>query len=211
MKRCLLVTLLLVVCVAGYARKIRTGDLKNGDLLFQNLDCGPLCDAIEKVTIGYKGLAFSHIGLVVKQKDSIYVIEAIGKDVHLTPLRLFAGRSNHAVYVGRVKRKFRNIATNAVEFAKSKTGVTYDDAFLYNNGKYYCSELMYDAFMSANNGKPFFLLQPMTFCEPGTHTYFAAWIAYYKEIGFDIPEGQPGINPGGISLSPKLRMIGVLQ
>ena len=36
--------------------------LKNGDLLFQDLDSSPLCDAIEKVTSGFNNLNFSHIG-----------------------------------------------------------------------------------------------------------------------------------------------------
>ena len=63
--------------------------LQNGDLLFQDMDCGPICNAIEEVTEGFDGHDFSHIGLVTIQKDSIFIIEAIGKDVHLTPLATF--------------------------------------------------------------------------------------------------------------------------
>ena len=33
-------------------------ELKPGDLLFQDLDLGPLCDAIERVTEGYRGARF---------------------------------------------------------------------------------------------------------------------------------------------------------
>jgi hypothetical protein len=185
--------------------------IKAGDLLFQNLDCGPLCDAIEKVTRGYKDLTFSHIGLVKKQGDSLVVIEAIGKDVHATPLRLFVKRSSHPVYIGRVKKRYRYTIGTALAFADSKNGVIYDDVFLYNNDKYYCSELIYDAFMYAYNGKPFFSLQPMTFCEPGTTSFFPVWEAYYKDLGVAVPEGKPGINPGGISASRKIKMIGTIQ
>jgi len=39
--------------------------LQEGDLLFQDLDSSPLCNAIELVTPGYNGANFSHIGLVV--------------------------------------------------------------------------------------------------------------------------------------------------
>jgi hypothetical protein len=39
--------------------------LKEGDLLFQDLDSSPLCDAIELVTPGYNDANFSHIGLIV--------------------------------------------------------------------------------------------------------------------------------------------------
>ena len=44
--------------------------LKEGDLLFQDLDSSPVCDAIELVTPGYKGANFSHIGIVVASGDA---------------------------------------------------------------------------------------------------------------------------------------------
>ena len=37
---------------------------KSGYLLFQDLDCGELCDAIKWVTKGVNGKEFSHLGLV---------------------------------------------------------------------------------------------------------------------------------------------------
>ena len=40
-----------------------------GDLLFQDLDSSPLCDAIELVTPGFENGNFSHIGLVVEIGD----------------------------------------------------------------------------------------------------------------------------------------------
>ncbi len=44
--------------------------MKEGDLLFQDLDSSPVCDAIELVTPGYKGANFSHIGIVVASGDA---------------------------------------------------------------------------------------------------------------------------------------------
>ena len=58
-------------------------ELREGDLLFQNLNCGALCDAIETVTEGVDGKDFSHCGIVVELNDSLKVIEAIG-DVDTT-------------------------------------------------------------------------------------------------------------------------------
>ena len=52
-------------------------ELQEGDLLFQDLDSSPLCDAIELVTPGYKDANFSHIGLVVLDNDKLKVLEAI--------------------------------------------------------------------------------------------------------------------------------------
>ncbi|OSZ79534.1 hypothetical protein CAP35_15170 [Chitinophagaceae bacterium IBVUCB1] len=195
---------------ATRAQVVVEEDLQTGDLLFQNLDCGPLCDAIETVTHGYKGISFSHIGLVIKRNDSLYVLEAIGKDVHTTPLPIFVKRSTHRVYIGRVRSKYRYMVNDAVAYANTKAGIAYDDVFLYDNDKYYCSELIYDAFKYANSGKPFFALQPMTFCKPDTRTFFPAWEAYYKDLGVPVPEGKPGINPGGISSSRKIKIIGCL-
>ena len=53
------------------------------------MNCGPLCEAINQVTEGYKGNDFSHLGLVYIQNDSIYIIEAAGKAVQLTPIEKF--------------------------------------------------------------------------------------------------------------------------
>lgn len=180
--------------------------LQNGDLLFEDLDCGPLCDAIEEVTQSYGGNRFSHIGLVYIKADSAYIIEAIGAKVQLTPIDKFTSRTKHKIYVGRVKEYYMKIAEDAVQFSLSKLNVPYDDEFIYDNGKYYCSELIYDAFMNANKNKPFFKLEPMTFKQPGTSEFYPAWVAYYKELGVEIPESKPGINPGGVSRSEKIEI-----
>jgi uncharacterized protein YycO len=181
--------------------------LREGDLLFQDLDCGPMCDAIEQVTTSYKGYHFSHIGLVHIQNDSVYVIEAIGNRVQLTPLDVFSARTENEMLTGRVKPLFRYLVSGAVNFALSKLDVPYDDAFLYDNGKYYCSELIYDAFKHANQGHDFFVLEPMTFKKPGSNEFYPVWINYYHKLGMPIPEGLPGINPGGISRSEKLDIL----
>lgn len=200
--------LLIILCLCRAntleAQQELLHKLHTGDLLFQNLDCGPLCDAIEAVTDGFDGHDFSHIGMVYIQNDSIYIIEAIGSNVHLTPLDDFLNRSANKVYAATVKTQYRNIAHNAAAYARQQCGIPYDDAFLYNNGKYYCSELIYDAFKKANHNKPFFQLHPMTFKIPGKTVFFPVWVNYYKQLGMPIPEGEAGINPGGISKSNKL-------
>lgn len=177
---------------------------QTGDLLFQNLDCGELCEAIEAVTRGYEDEKFSHIGLVYVHNDSVFVIEAIGNDVHLTWIVDFLERSDNPVVQGKLKPEYRKLVPKAVQFALDQQGTPYDEPFLYNNGKYYCSELIYDAFAFANNGKPFFTLEPMTFKKPGSEEYFPVWVDYYKKLNMPVPEGKPGINPGGISRSEKI-------
>lgn len=188
------------------AQNANYGKLQNGDILFQDLDCGPLCDAIEMVTQSYGGRHFSHLGLVALQKDSVFVIEAIGAEVKKTPIHVFLSRSKNELLLGRLKRKYRHLANASVSIAMSKLAMSYDDEFLYNNGKYYCSELIYDAFKEANSNIPFFELMPMTFKIPHSDSFFPVWIQYYKDLNKAIPEGDLGINPGGISRSKKLKI-----
>lgn len=178
--------------------------LRQGDLVFQDLDCGPLCDAIEEVTYGRYGLRFSHIGLVIRQGDSLYAVEAIGEGVRLTPLAQFLSRTDNKQFVGRLKPMYHHLVAPASEFAGKQAGTAYDRPFIYNNGKYYCSELIYDAFLHANGQEPFFRLEPMTFKRPGSNEFFPAWIDYYTQLGMNIPQDSPGINPAGISRSEKI-------
>lgn len=202
MYKVILFSLLFLASIFTKAQQYKTGDL-----LFQNLDCGGLCDAIELVTEGYNGQKFSHIGLVFLRNDSVYIIEAIGENVHLTPIAIFIARSNNPVVHARVKTQYQKLIPAAIQFSLQQQGKPYDEPFLYNNGKYYCSELIYDAFAFANNGKPFFQLEPMTFKQPGSTEFFPVWVNYYQNLKMEIPEGKPGINPGGISRSAKIDIL----
>ena len=200
------IILLLLISFSVFAQKKVT--LKEGDIIFQSMNCD-LCNAINAVTEGFDGKDFSHLGLVHIQNDSIYVIEAAGKEVKLTPLEVFKTYTTEEMYVGRLKRKYRKYIPKAIEFSLSKLGVPYDEAYLYDNGSYYCSELIYDAFLSAYK-KPFFELTPMTFKEPNSNDYFQVWIDYYENLKIEIPEGKLGCNPGGISTSDKLKIVGAI-
>ncbi|MBD0824516.1 YiiX/YebB-like N1pC/P60 family cysteine hydrolase [Aestuariibaculum marinum] len=195
----------LFVCL-GYAQ---TFQLQNGDLIFQSIDCGPLCDAINQVTEGYQGNDFNHMGMVVIQGKKRYVLEASGTEVSLTPYDAFVSKSDMPMYVGRLKKRYRNLIPEAIAFGEKQLGKPYDVNYLYDNDKYYCSELIYDCFLNAN-GKPFFKLFPMTYKAPGSEVYFKVWEDYFKNLNMEVPEGQPGCNPGGMSLSKKIRIIGTL-
>ena len=187
-------------------------NLQEGDFLFQDLDCGPTCDAIEAVTWGVDSAKFSHIGFVVDSYGERKVLEAITKGVVLTPIKDFLDRSfdtngKPKVWVGRLKPEFREIVEKSIKIYPEYLGKDYDDEFIYNNGKYYCSELIYDIFKKANNGSPIFQLEPMTFKSPKSDNYFPVWVEYYKKLNFPIPQDSLGINPAGISRSKKIEII----
>lgn len=201
------ITLFLFLCLTGYSQKNLT--LKEGDIIFQSMNCD-LCVAINAVTEGYDGNDFSHLGLVHIQNDSIYIIEAAGRAVKQTPLDVFKTYTSEKMFVGRLKRKYRKLIPKAITFCLNELGTPYDEAYLYDNGRYYCSELIYDAFLSAYQ-KPFFELTPMTFKEPNSNEFFQVWIDYYEKIKTKIPEGELGCNPGGISTSKKLKIVGIIE
>ncbi|NJN77641.1 MAG: hypothetical protein HC803_04355 [Saprospiraceae bacterium] len=187
--------------------------LQEGDLLFQDSDCGEFCDAIEAVTEGINGYEFSHVGLLMKDKDgTLKVMEAITVGVVLTPLDSFLNRSFDAknqpkVVVGRLKSEHQNLVSDAIKFIHSKMNATYDFVFNIENDSFYCSELIHLAFQSANNNQPIFETPKMTFKAPNTDSTFAIWQTYFEELGQPIPEGKIGLNPGSMSRSPYLEIV----
>ena len=186
-----------------------------GDLLFQDLDSGPLCDAIERVTEGCRGAKFSHVGIVGRPRAGrATVIEAARDGVRAVPLGEFLARSQDAagrpkVVVGRPRPEHRHLIPAALDAATALIGKPYDSVFAIGNGRYYCSELVYEAFRAANQGRALFDLAPMTFNDPATGATLPAWQDYFRKLSVPIPDGQPGINPGGISRSPKVEIIHV--
>lgn len=188
---------------------------QEGDLLFQDADCGSFCVAIEKVTMGYKGARLSHVGMVVVEEDEYFVIEAISKGVVLTPIDSFLNRSldengNPKVLVGRLNSGFTHLIPGAVSHMKTKLDHSYDAVFDIGNDTYYCSELIYEGFKVANKENDVFNLYPMTFKDPDTNEMFDIWVQYFKDLGIEIPEGELGLNPGGISRSPNISIIQIL-
>ncbi len=184
---------------------------QEGDILFQDGDCGDFCDAIRKVTSGYEDRDFSHNGLLIRENNSWIVLEAIGVGVCKTPLANFLGRHIDAqgkpkVMVGRLTSEYQHLIPAAIEEAKKQLGKPYDGVFDFENDAYYCSELIHFAFKKANKGKNLFTPQPMTYNDPDTGELFPVWDAYFKNLQVAIPEGKPGLNPGGMSLEEVLVM-----
>ena len=198
----------------SYIVPVQSQNLQEGDLLFQDLNCGELCDAIEAVTEGVAGKNFSHCGMVVKINDTLKVVEAIGDKVQINSLETFFKRSGDTltiknITIGRVKDFFKPLLAKATSFALQQVDQPYDQEFLLDNGKWYCSELLYESFKEANNQKDFFELAPMTYKNPETQTFSLAWINYFEELETSIPEGELGLNPGSISRSNRIEIINI--
>lgn len=186
--------------------------LLQGDFLFQDMDCGPMCNAIEEVTQGIDGARLSHVGLVFVENDSFKVVEAISKGVVFTPIDDFLNRSHDAegnpkVLVGRLKSNYQHLIPKALENLESYKETPYNNSYIMGNDSVYCSQLLYLIFKEANNGSEVFELAPMTFKPINSDQFFPVWKEYYNELGIPIPEGLPGINPGGMSRSNYLEIV----
>ncbi len=185
---------------------------QKGDLLFQDLNCGTLCNAITTVTYGYHNTQISHVAMIISTGKNPQVIEAIGDDVHLTALSTFLLRSrdpsgNARVLVGRLKPQYQPLIPEAIKIALKWQGLPYNATFNPDNQfkTFYCSELIYDTFMLANNGKPIFKLNMMTFKQNGK--FLPEWVQYFKAQKAHIPEGKSGTNPGMMSRSKAIDII----
>lgn len=209
MKRLIAITITLIFNNLYSIAQIQTPPLKEGDLVFQDLDCGPLCDAIEAVTEGYQGRDFSHVAIIIKENKRLRAIEAIGSEVRtisIDSLFLRAPLKNKYLIM-RLNDEYQYLAKDISKNSLKYIGKKYDDRFIMNNDSLYCSELVYEVYNSSIKGEKIFHLQEMTYKDPATNKFFEAWIDYYKSLKSFIPEGLPGINPGLISRSPYLHIV----
>lgn len=208
--------LLLVGCASLPAPvPVEKVQLREGDLLFQDLDGSELADAIETVTDGVCGARFSHVGMVVSVDGVVQVVEAGGRGVKITTLKMFLARSRDSagrpkVIVGRLDEKYQHLVPDAINYACLQVGKPYDHPFIMGEDAFYCSELLYFAFAHANGGEAVFPTAPMTFKDPRTGEFFPAWVEYYQRLGREIPEGEPGLNPGGMSRHRHVKIIASL-
>jgi hypothetical protein len=180
--------------------------LHEGDLLFQNLPCGSLCDAIIETTPCDDAYAFNHCAIFRYEKGQPVVVEAIGKEVQQTPLSVFLQRDTASrLSVGRIDN--RDIAGHAAQRSLQYLGRPYDDVFLTGDSALYCSELVWESFR--DGAEPIFTLKPMTFRSGGrTHS---GWVQYFMKLNAAIPEGELGINPCAIAGSDKVRLLSILK
>ena len=202
--------LIVVVLLLIFSRQ-STPAFQVGDILFQDLDCGPPCEAIEAVTSGYNGAQLSHNGIITEIKGNkfsqIFVVEAIGERVVKTPLDKFLKRSNKVI-VGRLKPDYTYMISDAINYIENSIlGKPYDYIFDLENDTYYCSEVIYQGFQSSDSTQNLFAINPMTFNEPNSKNPFVHWVTYYEELNAAIPEGELGLNPGGMSQSDKINII----
>ena len=110
-------------------------DVREGDVIFQTSQSqqSPLIKIGTRSTI-------THCGIIVMRNGQPYVLETL-RTLVLTPLDKFVARGKGGKYW--LKRPAKDdIRIKYVNYL----GKPYDLAFKFDNGKFYCSELIYDIY-----------------------------------------------------------------
>ena len=123
---------LSVIITALIASAINATDWKEGDIVFQ------ISKSSQSPLIQYAtGSPWSHCGIVVNKKGRFYVLEA-SNVVKLTPIEDWCKRGRFS----SVKK--RRVLDKDIKVRYTQyLGKPYDMAFKFDNGKYYCSELVW--------------------------------------------------------------------
>lgn len=185
--------------------------LKNGDLLFLDQSIGNLSEAITAVTQTDKATNYSHIALVEKTEQEIWVLHAAPENgserISLQDFLTYAKKDSSTVVAYRIKPEIHFDASRAIQKAQQMLGKPYNYSYILTDTAYYCSDFVYRAFEEDN----IFTLEPMTFKDPISGTIHPTWVSHYEKMGLQVPEGLLGCNPNGMAASAKIEKIGILQ
>ena len=122
-----------MLLLAGCGNSIDVADIQEGDVVF--IESQSSQSPYIKVGTMSK---WTHCGVVVNTPQGMKVLEA-SKTVRLTPFAKFIGSAKNENWtVKRPKLKL----TKPISYSKY-LGLPYDLEFKFNNGKMYCSELVW--------------------------------------------------------------------
>lgn len=191
---------------------VSISDLCDGDLLFVVNENG---NNITEVTRGADNHKIDHVAIFAEGN----IIEAVPEfGVVESPLDSFMVRLSEceSILVGRVD----GLDVDAsVANARKLLGKPYDDIFMPSDSAIYCSELVQKSFVFVDGSNErkgevdkvpnVFGTIPMSFHDStGNVTEF--WTQFYAARGLEVPEGEPGTNPGQLSRDSNVRIIGFL-
>lgn len=199
-----LTLLLSAVCVSAQRlERIGLGSLCEGDLLFCAQVNG---NNITDVTQGVGGMNIDHVAIFHRQGGRTFALEAIHSGVGLTPMDSFMAR-REVVLAARLRDTLG--VARSVERALGFVGRPYDFNFMPDDSAFYCSELVQKCYRDSR-GELVFKPIPMSFHDQsGRITPY--WHDYYARQGLQMPEGEPGSNPGDLSRSAAICILGIVE
>lgn len=184
----------IACCLSGFHAKAQ----KTGDLLFVRSKDSEMEKAISASTGEY-----THVALVEITNGYTWVIEA-DRQEGVRRIQFYKWEQEYADQYD-VFRFTQPFDTNdVISRAKRFLWEPYDDAFLPDNGKLYCSELIYECFWK--NGEHLFEAKQMNWrdADGNIPDY---WIVHFQKLGTPVPEGILGTNPTDMAKSPLLRKL----
>lgn len=196
---------------------VRSGfQLQTGDLLFMAGEASEMSGAITSATGKEGALNYSHVGIAVSAKGADSVLEATTEGgVRMTTLEEFLSRAakigvtdkNHNGNPAVVVMRLRDTTgtAQAVVRARQYLGLPYDYSYLPDNGKIYCSELVWMNYL-AGDGSHLFRAQPMNFLA-ANGTMPAFWTELFEKLGEPVPQDVPGTNPNDMVKAPLLECV----
>ena len=123
--------------------------LQTGDIVFQEVN-NTQGLAVKAATDS----SWTHVGIIYFIDDKPFVIEAI-QPVSVTPLHHFIARNPNSFHPMRLKNNKEIFTTEnlmaAASYVKSQLGKNYDNKFLWNNDRIYCSEHVWKVYKKAAN------------------------------------------------------------
>lgn len=112
----------------------KSQNLKEGDIIFQT------SQSKQAPLIAFAtGSNKTHCGIIVEKNSELFVLETLGT-IKLTPLKTFINR-------GLFKKYWVKRGINEKINYQQYLGIPYDLSFKFDNGKYYCSELVYTIYL----------------------------------------------------------------
>lgn len=202
--------LILLLLIAGLPLSAVALEVQDGDLLFVTAARTGLSGAIDDATRRDGQPSFDHVALVAYNTDRHVVLHADGEGSRQQPLDAFldaAQARQRQVVVYRLRPIRRGTIPAAIDQARRMLGRPYNHSYVQDEDSYYCSDFIERAFRSHT----VFALQPMNFRNPQTGEISGHWIALYRGMGMDVPQGLPGTNPNDMAASPVLERVGTLE
>ena len=167
--------ILFLVAISCMVWACSNQDYKEGDMVFQ-ISKSKQSPFVALAT----GSVYTHCGIVIEKSDGLYVLEAVGP-VKLTPLDAWKDRGllDHV----RTKR----VLDEPVKVRyRQYLGQPYDWTFKFDNGKMYCSELIYLVYKD----------------QFGIQLAKPRKVGDYHTLGLDDMMKKRGINPEQLAVAP---------
>lgn len=192
-------------------------DVQTGDLLLFELPLDytlNLEDTSVSPILPGDEVSHIHIAMMEKADDGLYVIDATLKfnvDRHPldSALAMFTLKNGKLPRMEVYRLKDNSDVARYIANAKPFMGRPYDLKFTTATDQLYCSELVYNCYVSGN-GDTLFALNAMDWrANDGSTPEY--WKGLFGWIGIEVPQGVIGITPRDITESELVEKVGVIK